>query len=79
MYYRSSRCYPYGGYPYHCGYPYHGGYPYYGYPPYGYGYPYYGYGSNLTPIYDSPLYLNPYLPPAPPTPLQIAYATNYGA
>jgi len=76
MYYRSSRCgypYVYGGYPY-------GGYPY-GYSgyPYGYsGYPYYGYP--LTPIYDSPYYSNPYLtslPPAPPTPLQVAYGMNY--
>jgi len=70
MYYRPYRCgYGYGCYPY-------GGYPYYGYP-YG-GYPYYG--SPLTPIYDSPYYSNPYLtslPPAPPTPLQVAYGMNY--
>ena len=75
MYYRPSRhCYPYGGYPYGYGYPY-GGYPYGGYP-YG-GYPYY---SPLTPIYDSSIYGNPYLTSrAPPTPLQVAYAMNYGA
>lgn len=67
----------------HCRYPYYGGYPYGGYPyggyPYG-GYPYSGYPSPLTPIYDSSYYANPYmraLPPPPPTPLQVAYATNY--
>ena len=63
-YHRPYRCYPYGGYPYY-------GYPYGGYP--------YG-GSPLTPIYDSPYYSTPYLsslPPAPPTPLQVAYAMNY--
>ena len=65
------------------------GYPYgYGYG-YGYGYPYgYGYSNLYTPYSplpyilpsDSlPYYLSQslYLPPAPPTPLQVALATNY--
>lgn len=66
---------------YGCGYPYYGGY---GYPYSGYGNPYYGgYGYRnpyLTDVYNPIPYVNPYLsplPPAPPTPLQVAMSSNY--
>lgn len=77
MYYRYDPYWrPYGGYygRYGCGYP-------------GYGYPGYGYSNLYTPYSplpyllpsDSlPYYLSqPALPPPPPTPLQMAYSTNY--
>ena len=74
---------PYGGCygRYGCGY----GYPGYGYP--GYGYPGYGYSNIYTPYSPLPYLLpsntlpyylqQPILPPPPPTPLQVAYSTNY--
>ena len=81
MYYRNGPRYGYGyGYPYGCGYGY--GYPY----RYGYGYanlytPYsplpYMLSSDTLPYYLSQTNLSQSLPPPPPTPLQVAYATNY--
>jgi len=55
--------------------------------PYGYGYGYPGYANIYTPYSPLPYLLpsntlpyylqQPILPPPPPTPLQIAYSTNY--
>ena len=76
MYYRYDHySRPYCGFygKYGCGYP------------YGYGYP--GYANIYTPYSPLPYLLpseslpyyfqQPILPPPPPTPLQIAYSTNY--
>lgn len=71
MYYRYDPYWrPYGGYygryGYGCGYPYYNIYTPYSPLPY------------LLPSDSLPYYLSqPALPPPPPTPLQMAYATNY--
>ena len=67
---------PCGRYGYGCGYPYGG----YGYPGYGYSNLYTPYSPlpYLLPSNSLPYYMSqPSLPPPPPTPLQVAYATNY--
>lgn len=68
--YDSSRYLPYGcryGYGPGCGY---------GYGP-GYGYGYGGFGYNPYYSFIPPSPLPYYLPPAPITPLQLSYLTNY--